>query len=319
VRSVATFPGLGTTATLVLAEDGDSERALGLLVDQIAAFDLSCSRFRPDSELVALNTHLPGAAVPVSALLLDAIEAGVRAAQITDGLVDPTVGNALEWIGYDRDYQAINADGPPLTYRARPIPGWQAVTVDRSTSTVRLRPGVRLDLGATAKALCADRAAARIAAALDVGVLVSLGGDIALAGPPPPGGWPVKISDDHTDPLDGPGPVVALHSGGLATSSTSVRRWRRGGVEVHHLVDPSTSKPVTEHWRTVSVAAGSCLDANIASCAAILMARAAPDWLAERALPARLEDVRGGVVTVGSWPIALEPPPDPGRKRAQCS
>jgi FAD:protein FMN transferase len=319
VQSVATFPALGTTATLVLAGEGDSEQALELLFDELAAFDLACSRFRADSELVAVNNHPPAVPVPVSALLLDAVEAGLRAAQITGGRVDPTVGSALDWIGYDRDFQAIDSHGPPLTYTARPTPGWQAVTVNRSTSTVRLKAGVRLDLGATAKALCADRAASKIAARVGVGALVSLGGDIAVAGPPPTGGWPVKISDNHTDPLDGPGPVVAIGSGGLATSSTTVRRWQRGSVAVHHLIDPATSQSAREHWRTVSVAAGSCLDANIASCAAILMAEAAPSWLAELALPARLEDLHGQVTTLAGWPADPEPHSERSPLELRCS
>lgn len=319
MHPVATFPALGTTATLLLAEQGDTEQARGLLVAELAAFDLACSRFRADSELVALNSHPPAGPVPVSALLLDAVEAGLRAAQITGGLVDPTVGTALELIGYDRDFQAIDAEGPPLMYAARPIPGWQAVTVDRPTSTVRLKAGVRLDLGATAKALCADRAAANIAARIGVGVLVSLGGDIAVAGPPAAGGWAVRISDNHAERLDGPGPVVTIDSGGLATSTTTVRRWRRGGVAVHHLIDPATSKPAREHWRTVSVAAGSCLDANIASCAAILMAEAAPSWLAKMALPARLTDLYGRVTTVAGWPADPKPRLESAPQAMRCS
>ncbi len=176
---------------------------------------------------------------------------------------------------------------------------------------------MRLDLGATAKALCADRAAARIAAQVGAGVLVSLGGDIAVAGAPPPGGWSVKMSHDHAAPFDGPGPVIAVLSGGLATSTTTVRRWYRGGLPVHHLIDPATSKPATEHWRIVSVAAGSCLDANTASCAAMLLAEAAPSWLAERALPARLENLRGQVTRVAGWPTAQRAP-DPRQQGTRC-
>jgi thiamine biosynthesis lipoprotein ApbE len=303
----------------VLAEQEDVEQALRLLVHEIEAFDASCSRFRADSELVGLNAQPPGVPVRVSPLLLDAVEAGLRAAQTTEGLVDPTVGAALEWIGYDCDFSRISPDGPPLTYTARPTPGWQAVTVDLSRSTISLEPGVRLDLGATAKSMCADRAAAKIADRVGVGVLVSLGGDVAVAGIPPADGWPVKICDDHGDPLDGPGPVVAIRSGGLATSSTTVRHWRRGGIPVHHLIDPSTSKPATGYWRIVSVAAASCLDANIASCAAILMGEAAPAWLAQRGLPARLEDIKGQVMTAAGWPRPTQQPENAGPQGSRCS
>ena len=125
----------------------------------------------------------------------------------------------------------------------------------------------------------------RIAGATGVGVLVSLGGDVAVAGPPPEEGWPIRITDDHADPLEAGGPIVTITSGGLATSSTSVRRWARGGQVLHHLIDPSTGAPAAEVWRTVSVAAGSCVDANIASCAAVIMGAAAPSWLARPGPP----------------------------------
>ena len=301
-RLVASFPALGTTAALALTAPDSARTAKSILREELDRLDVACSRFRDDSELTRLNSAAGRGPVRVSDLLLDAVEAALRAAVLTDGRVDPTVGTALEMVGYDRDFGRIAPDGPPLDFSARPVPGWRAVTVDRTASTVALRPGVRLDLGATAKAFCADRAALAIAAATGAGVLVSLGGDVAVAGPPPDGGWSVKIDADHTAPLDGPGPVVAIHQGGLATSSTTVRRWRRGGEEVHHVIDPATSAPARECWQTVTVAAGSCLDANIASCAAVVMGPSAPAWLQDLRLPARLVDATGVVTAVAGWP-----------------
>jgi thiamine biosynthesis lipoprotein len=299
---VAPFPALGTTATLAVTDRGATPQALAILRDELDLIDAACSRFRDDSELTRLNQGSGGRPVAVSALLFDAIEQALRAARLTDGRVDPTVGAALELAGYDRDFALIPPDGPPLTYLARPVPGWRSVILDGPTSTVRLRSGVRLDLGATAKALCADRAAAAIAAATGSGVVVGLGGDIAVAGPGPDGGWPVRVSADHASPLDGPGPVVAIRDGGLATSSTTVRTWRRGGRTMHHLLDPATSAPVQRHWLVVSVAAGSCLDANIASCAAVVMGPGAPAWLETLGLPARLVGADGSATTVAGWP-----------------
>ena len=161
---------------------------------------------------------------------------------------------------------------------------------------------IELDLGATAKALAADRAALAAARRTGAGIFVSLGGDIAIAGAAPLGGWPVRIADDHRASLDGPGPVVSLESGGLATSSVTVRRWRVGGQELHHILDPGTGQPAQSCWRTVSVAAASCVDANTASTAGLLLGEAAPAWLAERGLPARLVGVSGDVVCTGGWP-----------------
>ncbi|HJX46462.1 MAG TPA: FAD:protein FMN transferase, partial [Gaiellaceae bacterium] len=136
-------------------------------------------------------------------------------------------------------------------------------------------------------------------------VLVSLGGDIAIAGSAPVGGWPVRIADDHAAPLDGPGPTVALESGGLATSSTTVRRWRSGSDALHHLVDPRTGRPAESPWRTVSVAAKSCVDANVASTASFLLDDA-PAWLEARGLPARLVSIGGGRAVVAGWPEDTE-------------
>jgi FAD:protein FMN transferase len=235
-------------------------------------------------------------------VLLTAIEASLRAAELTGGLVDPTVGTALELIGYDRDFAAIDPDGPALTSVAVPVPGWQAVAVNTAASTVRLKDGVHLDLGATAKALCADRVSAMVADRLGVGVLVSLGGDVSISGTSPPGGWPVHIADDQSAATESPGPCVAIRSGGLATSSTTVRRWTRGDVPVHHLIDPATSRPAAERWRTVSVAAGSCVDANTAACAALIMGQGAATWLETMALPARLVRPDGRVTVVAGWP-----------------
>jgi thiamine biosynthesis lipoprotein ApbE len=166
--------------------------------------------------------------------------------------------------------------------------------------------GMLLDLGATAKALAADRAAATIAAAIGGGVLVNLGGDISVAGPPPAEGWLVGVADDAT--FDSKAASVqssqeiVIRDGGLATSSVLGRAWRRGDARLHHIVDPRTGMPARSCWRTVSVAARTCVAANIASTAAIVRGERAVTWLGELCLPARLVRHDGGVVTVADWP-----------------
>ena len=310
---IACFPALGSTAVLVLTEPSAGPAALALLKEELDQIDRACSRFRDDSELVRLNARAGKGPVAASPLLLEAVEAALRAARVTGGLVDPTVGTALELAGYDRDFSLIAPEGPPLNYAARPVSGWTTVTVGRQAGVIALRAGTRLDLGATAKALCADRAAGRIADRTGTGVLVGLGGDIAVAGPAPAGGWPIRIAADHAAPVDSPGPAVSIATGGLATSSTAVRRWRRGGLVAHHLIDPKSSQPVDSCWETVSVAAGSCLDANIASCVAVLMGAEAPSWLETSHLPARLLGAGGSVTVVAGWPAE-----DPAGVEACC-
>jgi thiamine biosynthesis lipoprotein len=236
-------------------------------------------------------------------LFTQAVSVALRAAEQTDGAVDPTVAPALVALGYDRDFAAMDADGTD-DVRGIPAAGWRGVALDARRRLLWLHPGCRLDLGATAKALAADRAAQVIAAATGSPTLVDLGGDVATAGPAPAGGWVVHVTDDHRAGLDADGQTVTVSGGGLATSSTTVRRWRRAGRAVHHIVDPATGEPVAPVWRTVSVAAASCVDANTASTAAIVRGASAPQWLESLGLPARLVDPGGSVVTVGAWPVA---------------
>jgi thiamine biosynthesis lipoprotein len=176
------------------------------------------------------------------------------------------------------------------------------VELDDAHSIVRVPSGVELDYGATAKALAADIAAADAADATGAGVLVGIGGDIATAGAAPANGWPVLVADDHAGGADQPGQTISIRSGGLATSSTTVRRWRRGDGELHHILNPASGRPATEHWRTASVAAACCVDANIASTTAILRGERAPRWLEGLALPARLVARDGAVTLTTGWP-----------------
>jgi thiamine biosynthesis lipoprotein len=271
------------------------------LESRLAAVDLACSRFRGDSELAGVE-RAAGNWTAVSPLLVDLLDAGLSAARATDGDVDPTVGTALTALGYDRDLAAVLPGGVVVT---APAPGWRAVELDGDGGRVRLPRGVRVDLGATAKAWTADAAATAITERTGTGCLVSLGGDIAVAGAPPHGGWGIRVQDVSGDPAAppvGPSAVVTIRTGGLATSSTSARRWQHGGQEWHHLIDPRTGMPPTASWRTVSVAAESCLAANTASTAAIIRGDRAVPWLGQLGLPARLAHDDGRLVTVGGWP-----------------
>jgi FAD:protein FMN transferase len=296
-----TFSALGTTATLVVTEPTALPRSRTILDEVLADIDRSCSRFRADSDLSRVN-DAGGQPVTVGPTLIDAIDVALRAARLTDGDVDPTIGKALRLLGYDRDFATVAATGGPLSYVAERVPGWWTVDVDHTAGTVRVPDGVQLDLGATAKALAADRAAAAIARDPGGGVLVSLGGDVAVAGPAPDVGWAVLVTDDHAAGPDAPGETVAIRSGGMATSSTAVRRWRRGDDAVHHIVDPATSHAADAVWRTVTVVAASCVDANIATTSAMVRGEAALDWLSGLTLAARLVRPDGTVVRIGDWP-----------------
>ena len=335
------WPALGMLVQLVVAEPGQLAAARELLETELLALDLACSRFRPDSELLAVAKAARGASghvtVLVSPLLAEAVAVAIRAAQLTDGDVDPTVGGLLSALGYDRDFAELtrpedpedpedlekveNPADPgngasrrtaesgarPGTVTVRTVPGWREVRVDTGRQLLTVPADTQLDLGATVKAWAADRAAARIAAELGCGVLVSLGGDTAVAGPPPDGGWRIRVQDKTgrpDAPADGPAQVVSITDGGLATSSTAARRWRRGGDVLHHILDPRTCRPAKPVWRTVSVAAATCADANTAATAAIIRGRQAVGWLTALGLPARLVEQDGTVHVLNAWPQA---------------
>jgi FAD:protein FMN transferase len=310
------FPALGGIATVAVAEPDALSAAAGAVRGTVSEFDRACSRFRADSELSTVN-HRAGAAVPVGDVLLEAVAVALRAAELTAGAVDPTVGGALIALGYDRDFDQLLTRGPhavpPARVHACAVPGWRTVELDVERSTIRLAPGTRLDLGATAKALAADRAAGKAARAVGCGVLVSLSGDLAIAGTPPAEGWHVRVTDDHRAGPDAPGQTVVLNDGGLATSSTQSRRWPSSQGEVHHVLDPTSGWSAVGPWRTVSVAAATCAEANMASTAAIVRGAGAVDWLAPLGLPARLVSTQGLACHLGDWPRQGEDLPLHGR------
>jgi thiamine biosynthesis lipoprotein len=326
------WQALGTSVELMLSDGDSPTQARAIVERQLDEVDQACSRFRADSELMRVNASA-GRAVRVNPLLAEAIEVALRAAELTDGDVDPTVGTALVLAGYDRDWQLLEQPGcdrresvgdsgahvPGLALGNSPagVPGgatrvprvrvavragWEAIEFDRERATLRIPTRMSLDLGATATAWAADRAAAAVFEATGRGVLLSLGGDISTAGPAPANGWRIHVTDDHRSGPESPGQMISIAGGGLATSSTTVRRWRHQGQTMHHIIDPSIGAPVIGVWRTASVAAIDCADANIAATAAIVRSAQAPEWLAELGLPARLVGRDGDVLTVGSWP-----------------
>lgn len=302
--AAADWRALGTSVRLVTTDPALLDSCNLLLARHLAEVDAACSRFRQDSELVALD-QARGRPVRVSPLLAEALAVALRAAAATDGAVDPTVGSAIGALGYDRDFRLIQDDGRPIRLTVRPVPGWRAVTLDRATDTVTVPAGVRLDLGATAKAWAADKAAALLAEAAGCGVLVSLGGDTAVAGEPRRAAGasasrtPRARSTRHPrrarTPRSPSGAAVSrppVPPPPLAPGRPRPPPHRR---PVHR---PARRDP----WRTVSVAAATCADANAAGTAALVKGAGAQRWLAGLGLPARLVANDGTVVTTPGWP-----------------
>jgi thiamine biosynthesis lipoprotein len=273
--------------------------ACELLQEELEQIERVASRFRADSEISHLN-EAAGTTTRVSSHLFEAVKVALDIAQATDGAVDPTVGAALVRLGYDRDFAEIAGGVIGRTFPVQPSPGWESIELDCMRHTIYMPTQTQLDLGATAKALASDKSATRIFNQLGCGVLISLGGDIAVAGPPPPDGFSVGLADICSSKYSTR--TVCITSGGLATSGTALRHWRVGDQEVHHIIDPLSGNPVRTPWRTVSVAAASCVQANGASTAAMVKGHAAIDWLNLRRLPARLVDQDGHEHFTEAWP-----------------
>ena len=304
--AVASWPALGTTAALAVTDPALLPAARDLLAAEIAALDAACSSFRDDSEIAAVNAAASehGGPVRVSPLLAEAIGAALRAARQAGGDVDPLAG-----AGY-RVTAAVWAAGQataPLAVVTSA--GWRHVRLDVARGLVSLPPGSRLDLGGTAKAVAADRAAASIAVLLGCGVLVRIGGDVAAGGEAPPGGWQVRVqaAGPVTAAADVPAAVVSIRGGGLATAGPGAARWHRGGDLLAHLLRPRGRALAAPPWRLASVTAATCVEARAASISAIISGDGAAAWLAARGLPARLVDAAGRVTTVAGWPA------EPGR------
>ena len=297
----ADMRALGTGITVLTTDPHEIAVAALEVRHELEAIDRACSRFRDDSDLEVAN-RASGHRLAVGPLLSEAIEVALRAASLTDGAVDPTVGEAMQVVGYDRDFSAVESSLSPVV-NVQPIRGWTCVSFDKRWGTLQVPAGIRLDLGATAKALGADRAAGRAHAAARCGVLVSLGGDISTAGDAPRGGWRVLVTDWHGAGPESPGQMVRIDSGALATSATTVRRWKRAGEEMHHIIDPATGRSAEVVWKAVSVAAATCVDANIASTASIVKGEEAVEWLSRHGLSARLVRPDGSVTVLGGWPV----------------
>jgi FAD:protein FMN transferase len=273
------FQAMGVDVVVGGAVEGELE-AVGLLFEKL---DRTFSRFRPDSELTRVNAGTAEfvAASPMFVRVLSlALDAAVR----TGGLVDPTLGAAIESAGYDRDFAQPKDDARPP---APGVPGsWRHVRV--AGVLVFRYPGTKFDLNCVVKGLAVDAAVQHLSGA----GFVAAGGDVAVRGAAVVG-------------LPGGGSLT-LRDGGLATSGTTHRRWLRGGHIQHHLIDPRTGRPSTSPWSEVTVAAGSCLEADVAAKAAFLLADEGPNWLDERKLPGlfRAVDVE---VANDAWRLAAEP------------
>jgi thiamine biosynthesis lipoprotein len=289
------FKTMGCQARAVLDATGArAQAALHELPAWFEARERVLSRFDPESALSKLNDR--GTAEPVDDVLWEAIDVALRAAASTNGLVTPTILRALEGAGYDRSFDALDRDQVASLPPERAVPSWQTVEREERTRSIRLPPGLSLDLGGTAKGWCADAAVLHLA---PVGpALVDLGGDISVShswrGP-----WPIAVEDSRA--ARGVLELVLLREGGIATSGRDFRRWRRSGRDQHHVIDPATGVPSrTDVW-TATVIAPSALAAEIAAKRLLLEgSRQGLAWIESKPEFAALVVTEAGIILASS-------------------
>lgn len=298
----STWSVWGTTASVTVTDPAALLAARRLVSRQFAAAEKAAARFRKDAELHRLY-RAGGQEITVSPLLAELIAAALAAAERTNGDVDPTVAAAMTAIHgphpHDRDATAMPVCGTRPT-GSRPVPGWQQVSL--RGCRLHVPAGTTLDLSATATSVACDRAAASVRARLDVGVLVTLGGDAASAGPAPEDGWRVTI-EDRTD--SSRFEVLLPAGSGLATSHFTARPGRvdemAGSARAGHLIDPHTGHAPTAIWRMATAIGFTSLEASTYTAAALIRGTSARAWLAQLWVPARLVTVHDDVITVGPW------------------
>jgi thiamine biosynthesis lipoprotein len=293
-----TWKAWSCTVRLTVEDPAALGAACGALKALMDRVDKAASRFRDDSELSMVNARA-GFMVPVSRLLVDLVDVSLVAASISGGAVDPTVGAAVVAAGYDQDIETVRRRLPQAAGVSAPAVGWKHVQLNRRLGLVGVPQGAALDLGATAKAWTADRAALVLSKRHGCAVLVEIGGDLRAAGAPAEP-WVIEVAEREGDP----GVPVTLSHGGLTTSTTTARSWSTPTGQAHHVIDPRTGQPAEGPWRTASVWAPTAVRANTFSTAIVATGEAALGRLTLAGHPARLVADDGEITELAGWPAA---------------
>jgi FAD:protein FMN transferase len=291
------FEVWGLTGSLTTERADQLDAATASLTAWLSSVDDAANRFRPDSEISRINSS-HGREVEISPTFARLLDGALESARVSDNLCDPTVLASLEALGYRDDFDVVRERVDIVAAPPTPAPGPGAIHFDAATRRLQLDDGCRLDFGASAKALCADLIADEIAPT--GGVVVEIGGDVAVRSRSRGGPWVIGVSDELT--IYGNEPRIAFTHGGVATSSIKHRTWTSSHRPVHHIIDPRTGTSAQSPFVTVTVAASSCLIANAFATAALIWGEEAGFHIAQAGWSGRLVRTDGTVEFVGGWP-----------------
>jgi FAD:protein FMN transferase len=319
----ATWRAMGSAVEVRIV---DAEpRHLRLVQDVVAHLEARWSRFSPTSDVSRLNAA-GGAPVRVDPFTVRLLEMMASGASATDGAYDPTLLAPLVALGYVASWEdpgAVTSLAPGCALRS----DVRQVLVDREHGVVQLPPGAVIDAGGIGKGLAADIAVEAVIAGVpgvgvpgvgvpgvgvpDVGVMVSIGGDVRVAGTPPDErGWVIAVADE---PGGAPVAELCVADAGVATSGTMHRTWPTPGGTAHHLIDPRTGRPTATGPRSVAVAtvvAGDAAWAEVWTKALVVSGVAHTlDRLDDLRLAGRVRLGDGTVVTNSSWSTIATPAP----------
>jgi thiamine biosynthesis lipoprotein len=270
------FHAMGCDMLAILESDIVSQ-TLPIVTHWFEEWEQVLSRFRMDSELTRLN-QIHERPVLVSQVLWDVFVAAREAEQLTNGLVTPTVLNAMLDAGYDRPFDELPRLAAATTDPAEPASAsLKDISVNETGRTIALPKGVGLDFGGVAKGWAAHQALLRLQ--VEGPALVDAAGDIAISGPRSDGSpWQIGVADPFHD--QGEIETLFLNECGVATSGKNRRRWMRDGVLKHHIINPLTNQPAETDVLTVTVVAPNVIQAEAAAKAAfILGSNAGLEWI----------------------------------------
>jgi thiamine biosynthesis lipoprotein len=271
------FHAMGCGMMAALDRDGPNAAArLAQVPAWFETWESRLSRFRQDSELSQLNRD-PGRTHSVSPVMAEVLQEALIAADASEGIVVPTVLEALEAAGYDRSFEQLAATHEAAVDHPAVVGDWREIELDRRARTLRTPAGMRLDLGGVAKGWAADRAAARLDRSGPA--MVDAAGDIAVRGPKRDGlPWAIAV-DDPRNP-DQRLALLKVMRGGVATSGWDYRRWKVNGNWHHHLIDPRTGEPADTDVLSATVVAGSVRQAEMAAKVVVVLGCARGlEWL----------------------------------------